>query len=666
MGTENDNKRRRGIIASRARLAHALADAGLKTQAALADRMADLEGLDTPPRDAVSRAFRELPVDAHTLERIAKALDVEAYSLYRTADEAGKQAPAPARPGSLMSRRSALGLGAAAVVVVVAAVTAWRLNSIVPEVPPPALVLDLGTPTLVVVPFTQDEGNRIAQRLLDELGGTFSVGSDTSLILTRELDPSEAAEKLRADVVVDGEIVVVGRYAGIRAYALTKGVRQQVWAESLPLVALAQHEDEVAARIANGLMRAVGFPVADDARSHFPLAPVQDDFLEGVLYLDYPSNELNIKRAQSRFEAALRQDANYALAHAGLCLTLLDEYWMSDEERALKDAGRACGHALQLAPNEPIVASARALFLRRTGRNEEAISLYERTVDEHPHYATIRAGLAASYLDAYRQTGDKALLALARNTARKAADSDPLAWKPLFALSTMEWFDGNVAGAIAASEEALLRDRNEYLAANLGTFYLCDGAFQQAIASYTLAQQLAPGSYVGDEFLGLAHYFLGNFEESLSLRKRAIDAISTGEPELHEMWGNLGDSYRQLGATDEAVDAYLKAAEIAERDHLRGTAPAADRVARAYYYTRLKSLAPELVPAAVEQSIVEALEAIDAGIVASSAHRRMAETWLVRGQYEKARSSLERASRTCRGYRMLPDLAPLTQVPDAS
>jgi hypothetical protein len=44
----------------------------------------------------------------------------------------------------------------------------------------------------------------------------------------------------------------------------------------------------------------------------------------------------------------------------------------------------------------------------------------------------------------------------------------------------------------------------------------------------------------------------------------------------------------------------------------------------------------------------------------------MAEIRLMRGEYEKARSSLERASQTCKGYGMLPDLAPVNQVPDAS
>lgn len=78
------NTKKRGIRASRAKLERALADSDLerKTQAALANRIADLEDLDAAPKDLVSKAFRERPVDAQTLERIARALDVPAESLY--------------------------------------------------------------------------------------------------------------------------------------------------------------------------------------------------------------------------------------------------------------------------------------------------------------------------------------------------------------------------------------------------------------------------------------------------------------------------------------------------------------------------------------------------------------------------------------------------------
>lgn len=112
------------------------------------------------------------------------------------------------------------------------------------------------------------------------------------------------------------------------------------------------------------------------------------------------------------------------------------------------------------------------------------------------------AGLAASKLEAYRVSGDREQLLEAKSAAKTAADVDPYVWKPLFSLATMEWFDGDVQGAIRASEAALARDENEYVLANLGSFYFCDGALDNARDAYSRARELNPQSYVGDEFLG--------------------------------------------------------------------------------------------------------------------------------------------------------------------
>lgn len=98
-GDPSSRSKKRGIRASRVKLERALADSDLerKTQAALASRIADLEELDAAPKDLVSKAFRELPVDAQTLERIARGLGVPAEDLYmeRTAPDAP---PVPANP----------------------------------------------------------------------------------------------------------------------------------------------------------------------------------------------------------------------------------------------------------------------------------------------------------------------------------------------------------------------------------------------------------------------------------------------------------------------------------------------------------------------------------------------------------------------------------------
>lgn len=674
-GTEGTG-RKRGVRASRVRLAHALTEAGLRTQAALAERIADLEGLDAAPKDLVSRLFRERPVEPQTLERVARALGVDAYSLYKTAREEARPAvasvhpqaehPQPAHlpPPTHPSRRRLWTLSVA-VLVVVTASTWWftrgpRERDLSPTSTASRALLGLGSESLVVLPIKGDTEGALTGMLRAELGNTFAVATATAEVLTSDLDPVSASTRLRTDAALDGEIVTVGRLSAVRLFLSADGVRQQVWSQSLPAVALSSLLHDIARGASLAIRRATGLPVPSRARGHFPLAPVQDEYLRGEYYLDRPSNELNLRRARGYFEAALRRDPNYARAHAGLCQTLLEGHWMDNEERALKDAAVACGRAVQLDPEDRVVAAAHAHFLSRTGRNEEAIALYERTASAHPLDAAVLTGLAAARLQAWRASGERALLESAKDTARRAGEVDPAVWKPLFALATMEWFDGDVAAAIAVSEQALARDENEYVMANLGSFYLCDGAFEKARDIYLRARALNPASYVGDEFLGTVYYFLGDFERSAALRQRAIAAVSGGEPEIHEMWGNLADSYRQVGDRGAAVAAYLRAAEIAERDHLRGTAPAADRAARAYYYTMLDQLDPRTMPPKVLLGIADEIDSIGAELASAIDMRRLAQIYLQRGDLDMARASLRRATETCRGYARLPDLVALT------
>lgn len=646
---------------------HALTEAGFRTQAALAECIADIEGLDSVPKDIVNRVFRELPVDPTTVERVARALGVEAHTLYKTADEEGSPLAGNGADGARKQTAMFAYVGAAVIALgIVFAIQAW-FRSDLPLAPSeqPARIseeasaLGMGVPTLAVIPFSEDADNAFVQKFRDELEPHFKVARPTADALTQSRDPVEVAKRLRTDVVIDGEFTQVGRLTAMRVYMFKGGVRQQIWADSVPAVALNASLAEIARETALAVRQAIGMPVPENAVGHFPLAPVQDDYLEGARYLDEPSNELNIKRAQTRFEAALRQDANYARAHAGLCQSLLEEHWMDSEERALKDAALACGQALQLEPEDRVVAAAHAHFLRRTGRNDEAIALYERTIEAFPQDAAALDGLASSLLHAYRESGDHELLLRAKATAHRAAEVDPHVWKPLFALATMEWFDDDVSAAIAASEAALARHENEYVLANLGSFYLCDGVLDKARDAYARARELNRQSYVGDEFLGQAHYFLGDFELSARLRQRAIDSVANGNPEIHEMWGNLGDSYRQAGDVDKAVAAYTRAAEIAERDYLRGNTPVGDQAARAYYYTMLANLRPDAVPEEVQNNIDDEIDTVAASLVSAASLRRMAQTYLQRGETDKALVALDRATASCKGYALLPDLASL-------
>jgi len=661
-----NGQRKRGVRASRARLAHALSKAGLKTQAQLADRMADREGLDSAPRDLVSRAFRELPVEAQSLERIARALGIEAAGLYKSRSAS----PEPeALPRAKRTIRPALLMTAFATLAVFVAVFFWQDQPSKSEDETGANrnagfpVLNTGRRAVMVLSFAGDSKERLAPALRERLDETFAVASGPATALMAAENPLEAAARLRTERIVEGEVVTRGRFAGVRLHLIADGTRRQVWAESLPAARLEDETGQVIAGIIERIARALEAKLSGtgvDSLPHFPLAPVQDDYLEGRYFLDRPASELNLKRAQSRFSAALRRDGNYALAHAGLCEALLEEHWMSDEQRALDEAALACGRALQLDPKDPMVRAAHAHFLRLTGRLEDSIAVYEDVLGTHPYNAHVLAGFAFTLLQQFRKTGDNHLLENALQAAGRSAEVDPAYWKPPFFQANMHYFAGDVVAALAAAERALARDENEMVLANVGTLRFCHGDVEGARAAYQRAAELAPHSYVGDEFMGMVHYYLGEFDEAVRLRARAIESIAAGRPEMHQMWGNLADAQRHAGDSEAAAASYLGAIEIVERDLLRGTAADADRAARAWYYTALAELRPDAVVKEALDGIASDLGMLDVDTLDPTAFLRLAQTWARMRQLDNAMNALDRATSICRVYRNAPDLISLT------
>ncbi len=665
-------KRRRGIRASNTKLTRAMLDAGLKTQAALADRIADLENLDAAPRDLISRTFRELPVEARSLERIALALGVEAQTLVKTSDEPDSfnvldQPPEDSthsdeevqRVRGQTPGRSLLGIRWLMLAVLVLIIGYVGLSIVRPvhnDTPVATRQLTMGRPSVLILPTFGDADNVLSPELRKALQLTFNVTANTAVTTSPPYDLSALARQLRADLVVETEIVAENRLIGLRAFVFHNGVRQLFWSDSLPRVALPTLAAAVAEKTAFALRHYIG---KETALPHFAVAAVQDDYLRGEFYLDQPASELNLKRAETRFEAAIRHDDDYARAHAGLCQALLESHWMLEEDRMLNDAKVACNRASALAPDDPVVKIAQAHFLQRTGRGDDAIALYQEIIARNPKYPSAYSGLGASWLEAYRQGNREGALSAATQANQQAADLDQNLWKPLFQLTVNHWFAGNIDDAIAASEAALARQENEFILGNLGSLYICVGRFERARTSYERALEVAPDSYIGREFLGWTYYLLGDYDEAIRLRLQAIESIGAGTPEIHEMWGELGDAYRQNGDTTNAVAAYLQAAQIAERDYVRGTIPVSDQASRAYYYTVLRYLDRSLVTDLVDREIAESLDGISEAQFEATGHRRMAQTWLLRGRTDRAIKSFEAASEKCPGYGQIPDLEPL-------
>ena len=240
----------------------ALTDAGLKTQTALAERIADLEGLEAAPRDIVSRVFREQPVDAATLERVARALGVEAFTLYLGSEEASYERPATRPPASDPAAQSdrvpseapssnaeisgpnkpAWLVPVALVATLIAGIAVWFAflppsqngAAATPARQESVLQPKFGRFRVAVTAFKGDESGQLAVAVRERLEKTLGVASAGLPLIANGEDRAEIAARFRTDIVLDGEIEQVGEWIGVTAsaYVESRGRREQIWAES--------------------------------------------------------------------------------------------------------------------------------------------------------------------------------------------------------------------------------------------------------------------------------------------------------------------------------------------------------------------------------------------------------------------------------------------------
>ncbi|MEJ2534073.1 MAG: hypothetical protein P8008_00985 [Gammaproteobacteria bacterium] len=656
MSEQRRRLRQRGIRASRVRLEQALADAGLRTQAALAERIADLEGLDAAPKDLVSRVFRERPVDPQTLERVARALGVEAHTLYLTSTgPRARRAPSPPP-----ARRPVV-LGALAGAAALAlAVIAWRGPLAPPEPPEPPAAAEAeqaapATPpadeTAAVLAFRGDDGGVFVTALRRALEPAVGLTSPTAAMAVGDEAPGDVARRLQVDLVVSGEITARGRRIAVKVYVNRRDENRLLWADSFLANEREAGLKAAAAEAARALDIALGRSTATPR--HHPDEAALEDYLVGWTHLDRSRTELNVKRALTRFESALRRSPNYppALAERIADLEGLDA--------APKDLVSRVFRERPVDPQtEALVAWGDVL--RKTGRLEEAAGALGRALGAAPADTDALLAMSELELARYRESGAADAARGAVAYAQRAVESAPGFWKAPYVLGRALYFTDDVAGAVAAVKQARALDPNEHVLSNLGTFQFCAGDFADARRNYLAVKQTAPAFYVGDVHLGVVNYFLGDYEQAEALFQQALDtARQDGNPEDHRQWGNLADARRHAGDAEGAAAAYRRAAMLAERDLAQGDNPENTRAFLAYYYTALMSLDPREATSGAEAAVGAQLAEAAAAATDAEALTRLAEAYVLRGDLDPAGVLYRRVTRRCKGFGASPDLAVL-------
>lgn len=650
---KNKKTRLRGVKASRKKLEQALHKSGFKTQAALAEKIAMIEGIDSAPKDLVSKAFREILIEPQSLERIAAALNVEAFTLYQNQDDI-KSSEVYSTNTSLDS----LSVPPRFIITILLAIAitfliTWFTFSSSSSFINTKLSLPGLKPSLLIYPQNK-RLYPIANQLQSIFDKSFQVTIVPLAFNQFKHSPAALKKEFQSDWVMSAEVLQNGRYSGIRVY-LSNGQF-----DFLLAIENTSQNDMLPGLFLKPITQAnLRESTAALIRSQKPLN--KDKLLSKQQHLNYLSARELIEDYQS-FEAldnaqllaeqVLREHASFGPAYALQCEISIHRSWRENEKNRLEKANQQCQKALILAPHDFYVQSVIGFLHNKTGQRELAKKQFEKVLQKHTTNVEALMGLASVYFNQYRNTGNNEELEQAAGYARQAVLILKDYWRPYQLLAIIEFTAGNRENAIKAWESQVAFKPNELTLSNLGLMYLCKAEFDKSLNKFHTARLLAPNSYMPLEGLAAISYYQADFQKSLQLRLNVQNLVSNENAGIHQQWGNLADSYRQLDRITESRDAYRNALMILERDHLRGNTSQDDLIYRLYYQAQI-SQSPN-----IQRQLIIQIEELETNQLSPPALAKKAMLLKLLGQKAKSRTLFHLAAEQCPIYEKLPEFIP--------
>ena len=277
-------------------------------------------------------------------------------------------------------------------------------------------------------------------------------------------------------------------------------------------------------------------------------------YRKGKAILDEPQTFENLQQAITFLMNALEVDPEYAAAHAGLCNAYVRGFEMRKDVGFIDMAEQACAAAIVSNPNLNIVYTALANFYRRTGRIAEAETAYDKALKINDRDVEAMRGLA----NVYRR---QQKFELAEEQLQKAIDSRPGNWRAIHSYGAFLFTTGRYEEAADTYRNLIFMDPGNFQArGNLGSALMMAGNYEEAQSVLEESLEANPNRHFFSN-LGIIHYYLGQFDESVIIHKKAVEQ----SPDDALMWLNLADALNFSGRRDEATDAFSRGAELALR-----------------------------------------------------------------------------------------------------
>jgi len=280
-----------------------------------------------------------------------------------------------------------------------------------------------------------------------------------------------------------------------------------------------------------------------------------DFYLRGRGYLEDYKSQDNIDNAIAEFQRAIAVDQNYAPAYAAMGLAYNTGFvWKNRDKDWVDKAKTACDRALALTPQLAEGHTCLGNVFLSTGRYENAVQEFQRSLDlDHNSDETL-----SSLATAYQKLGKASA---AEDAYRKAIALRPNHWAVYSAFGTFYFNQGRYAEAAGMFQQAIKRaplNFRDY--SNLGAAYLYLGQYQAGIESLRQSISLRP-AFEAYGNLGFCYFYIRRYQESADALQEALKI----DPKDWLNWGNLGDTLVQIPSRrTEALSAYRKAIELAK------------------------------------------------------------------------------------------------------
>lgn len=416
--------------------------------------------------------------------------------------------------------------------------------------------------SIAVLPVTRVGGGAddayfadgLAIELLDALAGVpgLKVAARTRG-LDGDADPRRVGRTLGVASVLDLHVRRAGKRVRINARLIDTASGFTAWSESYDreLSDVFEVQTEIAQHVVRALL---GVLPEDDALAR-RLAPTRDiaafdAYLRG---LHAGGSGRDADRAIAFFRTALKADASFALAQAGICREEIRRLESNRDAARFDLAQDACTAARRLGPGLQAVDLAFGDLYRVQGRHEAAVEQYNKAQADP-------ALRAAAFIGLGRVEAARNRAALARAFFRRAIALRPGDGAAYRELGYQHYVDGEFAQAAAAYRTAAsLQPDDSGVWSSLGGIYLAAGDRRRAVEAFDRSLKIKP-NYGALSNLGTLEFEGGRHARAAVLYRQAAEFM----PDDFRTWANLADALvAQPKRAVEARQAFARAAELA-------------------------------------------------------------------------------------------------------